>query len=206
MWAYWPLVDATTGDPLAPVTDVSDTLTNPDLDADGDPVLSGDPNGDGADNPTLLNLPATEPAIVLTKAIADVRDLNGNGLFGDVGDEVVYNFTVTNTGNTSLANVTVTDALLGLTAVPVVQPNLAPDGVGVLNGQTYIITPADQATGQVENTATTAGAPVATGPDGAPLPGTALVDPTTGDHQSHCGCARCQRQRPVRRCGRRGSL
>lgn len=177
-----PLVDGT-GSDLPDVTDLSDTLTDPVLDPSTGLVGDvADPDAGGNfDDPTVVNLPATGPAITLTKAIAQVNDLNGNGQFGDAGDEVLYNFVVTNTGNTSLADVGITDVLLGLSNEPVAPLNLAPDQSGVLNGVSYIITGQDQAVGQIENTADTTGRPVATdAATGEPDPATALIDPATG--------------------------
>ena len=134
-----PLVDLS-GDPLAPVEDISDTQTDPDLDGDGNPVLTGDPDSDGADNPTVLNLPAIEPELTLIKSITEVTDVNGNGLLGDIGDEITYTLTVTDTGNTSLAGVTITDTKLGLAAVAVSPADLAPTDSATLSGQVYTIT------------------------------------------------------------------
>ncbi|WP_168797704.1 DUF7507 domain-containing protein [Aliishimia ponticola] len=174
-----PLLDAS-GSALDPVNDTSDTLTDPDLDADGNPVSTAAPDADGTDTPTLLNLPADGPEISLAKSIAEVRDINGNGLFGDVGDEIVYDLTVRNTGNTALAGVTITDAKLGVVDVAVTPANLLPGDSATLAGQVYTVTALDQGVGEVINTATTQGQPVATGSDGLPDPGTPLIDPATG--------------------------
>ena len=171
-----PLLDDA-GEPLDPVEDVSDTLTDPDLDADGNPVPTDDPAADGDDTPTVLNLPEPMPGIVLTKRIADVIDTNGNGLFGDVGDEVLYSFEATNTGNTALANVAITDELLDLEDEPMVASAILPGETAVLENQSYFIAPPDVANGAVENTATVTGAPAATGPDGQPDPDTLLENP-----------------------------
>ena len=170
-----PLVDDA-GDPLDPVTDTSDTLTDPDLDADGNPVATADPDADGDDTPTLLNLPEPMPGIVLTKRIADVIDTNGNGLFGDLGDEILYSLEATNTGNTALANVVLTDELLELDAAPMDPSAILPGETAVLENLSYFVSADDVAARSVENTADVAGTPVATGPDGQPDPSTPLVD------------------------------
>ncbi len=164
------------GSSLADVEDISGTDTQPELDADGNPVPAETPGAE-TDDPTVLTLPVPAPAMTLVKAITDVVDVNGNGLFGDVGDTIVYDLTVTNTGNTSLAGVTLTDAKLGLTDVAVVETDLAPEAVGVLADQNYTITPADVAAGTVENTATATGSPVATAADGTPDVTTPLENP-----------------------------
>ncbi|MEL7178719.1 MAG: SdrD B-like domain-containing protein [Pseudomonadota bacterium] len=171
-----PLLDAD-GAALEPVDDTSDTLTDPDLNDAGEPVLVDDPAADGDDNPTLLNLPEPVPGIVLTKRVADVIDTNSTGIFGDVGDEVLYTFEATNTGNTALANVAITDELLELEDVPMVEPAILPGETAVLENQSYFITPLDVAIGSVENMATVAGAPAATGADGQPDPDQLLENP-----------------------------
>ncbi|KHG41012.1 hypothetical protein OA07_14025 [Aphanizomenon flos-aquae 2012/KM1/D3] len=51
------------------------------------------------------------PALTITKTNAGVVDLDGNGV--DVGDQIVYNYTVKNDGNVSLFNVTANDNQLG---------------------------------------------------------------------------------------------
>lgn len=165
------------GTPLDPVADVSDTLTEPDLDGAGDPIAVDDPAADGDDNPTILNLPEPEPSIVLTKRITEVIDINGNDVIGDVGDEVIYAFEATNTGNTALSDVTLTDDLLDLVGVSMVPPELLPGEAAVLEDQSYIISENDAGAGFVENSATVRGAPVATGADGDPDADTPLENP-----------------------------
>ncbi|MEM1149146.1 MAG: SdrD B-like domain-containing protein [Pseudomonadota bacterium] len=171
-----PLLDAS-GDPLDPVTDISDTRTDRDESTDGTVVTTADPDADGNDHaPTILDLPATEPAIALLKSIVQVNDLNGNGLFGDVGDEVIYDFAIENTGNTSLVDVVINDPKLGLVDVAVDDQELAPGDTTVLIGQSYIVTAVDQGLGELVNTATVSGTAVATDPAGNPDPTTPLLD------------------------------
>ena len=177
-----PILDG--GVPLPDATDTSDTGTEPDLDASGNPIVVVDPGnedtngtpGDDGDEPTILNLPTPMPELTLTKSVASVADTNSNGVLGDAGDIITYDFAAENTGDTSLAGVSITDTLLGLTNVAVTPADLAPGDTAVLTGQTYEITPADVVAGQVENTATAAGAPVATDASGDPDPLTPLVD------------------------------
>ncbi len=69
------------------------------------------------------------------------------------GDEIEYTFLVTNTGNVTLTNVTVTDPLTGLSAIDCPSTTLAPDAFMTCTA-TYFITQADIDVGQVENTAT----------------------------------------------------
>jgi len=90
-------------------------------DPDDNPVTddSGTTNGD--DDPTVVNL-TQAPAITLDK-IADTSGIPNGALPGDV---IPYSFTVTNSGNLILTNVTVTDLLPGVVVsggpIPVMNP------------------------------------------------------------------------------------
>ncbi|MCU0826024.1 MAG: hypothetical protein MUE52_01110 [Tabrizicola sp.] len=148
-----PILDAG-GAPIV-VTDVSDTGTNPDGSAITDPEATETPNGDGttdgdpANDPTLL--PVGNPAISLDIEIAEIQDINGNGII-DAGDVIVYTFTVTNTGGVPLTDVNMDPASLslplGLTCTPI---SLAVGETQTLvcTGNTYTITPADAEAGTV---------------------------------------------------------
>ncbi|MEL7203883.1 MAG: hypothetical protein AAGL19_06930, partial [Pseudomonadota bacterium] len=188
---------------VPPVEDDSDSGTEPDLDANGDPVDipnpedsdgEGNPSPGSGDDPTVLNLEGPEPGIELVKAAVDVTDTVTDApvsLRGFIGDTITYEFTVTNTGNTALANVGITDTKLGLSnnaALVNVDPAVAGRPAGaLLPGETgtfefdYTITAVDAAAGFAENTATAAGQPVVTDPNtGEPVPGTSFIDPATG--------------------------
>jgi uncharacterized repeat protein (TIGR01451 family) len=72
---------------------------------------------------------------------------------GKVGDVITYTFAVTNTGNTTLTNVIVTDPMVGLT---ITGNPIATLAVGASNSTikgTYTITQADIDAGKVVNTA-----------------------------------------------------
>ena len=167
-----------TGDPVLdasnnPVTasDVSDSGTNPD--AAGSPVPSpettetadgtGATDGDLTNDPTVAIL-APRASVVLVKSLVSVADMTGDGLIG-AGDTATYGFSVTNTGNLALANVTVDDPLVAVSGGPI---SLA---IGATNAgaftASYILTQADVDRGYVENSATTTGGAVTLG--GAPI-------------------------------------
>jgi uncharacterized repeat protein (TIGR01451 family) len=149
------------------VTDTSDTGTEPDLDVDGNPIDVADPAGSGAggDDPTILTLPTLEPSLTVVKSIANVFDTNGDGLFGGDGDEIAYQFTVTNTGNVALANVTLTDSITTVEGGPI---NLAiGQGDSVTFTAIYVVQPSDTQRGFIENTAEATGAAVHS--DGSPV-------------------------------------
>ena len=78
------------------------------------------------------------------------------------GDVITYSFTITNTGNVTLSNVTLSDSKVTLVGGPI--PSLAP---GASDSSTYsaryILTQADIDAGGVNNTATVSGTPP-TGP------------------------------------------
>jgi uncharacterized repeat protein (TIGR01451 family) len=85
-------------------------------------------------------------------------DANGDGFMND-GDTIIYTFTVTNTGDVSIAGLTVTDNLL--------TPSTIALNLSILSGQSsgntftfsrnYAITQADITTGSITNTATISG-------------------------------------------------
>ncbi len=134
---------------------------------------NGDPL-DGDDNPTVTPL-ASDPSIALVKTGVVVDD-NTNGVI-EAGDTITYTFTVTNTGNTTVANLVITDALLSATPMAVVPSTLAPGEVATLEVD-YTITQADMNTGSVTNTAVGSG----TTPGGDPVSDTSdNGDPLDGD-------------------------
>ena len=89
---------------------------------------------------------------VTESGIALVKTATVSGT-GKVGDVITYTFAVTNTGNTSLTNVVVTDPMVGLT---ITGNPIATLAVGASNATikgTYTITQADIDAGKVVNTA-----------------------------------------------------
>jgi len=137
------------------------TLTQADLDAGGvdntATVEGTPPTGDPVDATDDANVPLEgTPAIELVKTGA----LSGPGV---AGDTIEYEFTVTNTGDVTLFDVTVSDPLPGLSSIvfgewPGEPGVLAPED-SVTATATYTLTQADVDAGQVDNTATATGTP-----------------------------------------------
>ncbi len=104
---------------------------------------------------TTVSLPQS-PAIALAKAGTLNMTVVAPTDRADVGDKITYAFTVTNTGNVTLTNVTVTDPKVTVVGGPIA--SLAP---GASNNTTftatYTLTQADINTGSVYNLATVTG-------------------------------------------------
>jgi gliding motility-associated-like protein/uncharacterized repeat protein (TIGR01451 family) len=75
-----------------------------------------DDNSELEDDPTITEL-CQNPAIALIKQGVPT-DENGNGC-ADLGETIVYNFSVKNTGNVALTNVTITDPLVAVQGGPI---------------------------------------------------------------------------------------
>jgi uncharacterized repeat protein (TIGR01451 family) len=139
------------------------TLTQADVDAgrvDNTATVTGSsPSGAPVSDTDDATVPtAGQPGITLVKtgAIADSST-------GAVGDLIAYNFVLTNTGSLTLSDVTLADALRGLSEItygswPAAAGTLAP-GQSVSATATYPLTQADVNAGSVENTATATGTP-----------------------------------------------
>lgn len=106
------------------------------------------------DTPTIVPLVVT-PSIAIVKSVKGILNANGNGLT-DAGDIIQYVFTVTNTGNVTLTNVTVSDPLVTVSGGP-----LATLLAGAIDDKTftaeYTITEDDMLAGRVVNQATASG-------------------------------------------------
>ena len=179
------------------------TLTQSDVDAGNvlnlatatgeDP--NGDPVEDESEDPTPVTPPSdptcpdcteTElpqnPEIELLKEGTFV-DGNGDG-FAQAGETVTYTFTVTNTGNVTLTNVTISDPLVSVVGGPIA--SLAPGATDNSTfTATYTLTQSDVDAGNVLNLATATGED----PNGDPVedesedptPVTPPSDPTCPD-------------------------
>ena len=133
------------------VTDTSDTGTNPDASSVSNPDNTETDNprdthpnngSDPTEDPTTY-LVVPNPEIEIIKAISSITD-NGDGYTGS-GDILTYSFTVTNTGNVTLSDISVTDTSLpGLALVGTPIAMLSPTEVNTTNyTASYILTQAD---------------------------------------------------------------
>ncbi len=100
------------------------------------------------------------PALELLKGVT-FNDENGDG-FGQAGETLSYTFSVENTGNTTLTNISISDPSVTVIGGPLV--SLAPGVVDTATfTATYTLQPADIAAGSHQNQAIASG----TGPGGA---------------------------------------
>lgn len=187
-----PLVNVTVTDPMAGLVWVSNTaigrlnpgesnntafvanytLTQADIDGGTLPntaTVVGQWGIDGTtpvtvDHDASANVPLSEPDLTIVKEIEQSNVANPTV----VGDTIRYKFTVTNTGNTTLRNVAVTDPLPGIAPDPAnafAIGALAPGASETVYAD-YAVTLADIDNGKVENTATASGVH---GPSNTPI-------------------------------------
>jgi len=156
------------------------TVTQADVDADivyNSATASGtfdDPNDPG--NPVGVDSPPDtdiievdqNPGLSVEKS-SSLDDTNGNG-YADVDEVITYTFDLTNTGNTTLENVTVVDPKIGATSPASVT---LPVGGHASVTATYVVTQTDVDDGVVHNEATARGT-VPGGPE-------AVADPDDDD-------------------------
>ncbi|GGG38166.1 hypothetical protein GCM10011344_43760 [Dokdonia pacifica] len=86
---------------------------------------------------------------------AELVDSNNSNTV-DVGDEIIYTFTVTNTGNVTVTNITIDDTTIGVTNLSISPSTLEPgeSGIAIVN---YALTLDDVQAGMIVNTATANG-------------------------------------------------
>jgi uncharacterized repeat protein (TIGR01451 family) len=146
---------------------ITNTASATASDPDGHAVLSSSASAQ-------LNL-TRQPALTLIKA-ADARAVANPAVLGNT---IVYTLTGSNTGNTTLTGVTVTDLLPNLGALTYLWPDALNPGVltpgqSVLAEVTYQVTQADINNGHIANTAKVRGQ----APDGASIEASHGTDTT----------------------------
>ena len=153
------------------------TVTQADVDSggvDNTATASGSPpeSAPPLTPPTsTLNVPIERlPALTLVKS-ADPPSAAA------AGEEITYSFLVTNSGNVTITDITVSDPLVGLSVIdcgagtPTIA-TLAPADPPVTCTATYTVTQADVDNGSVTNLATATGTPPTGSPPLAPAEGT----------------------------------
>ncbi|WP_449441499.1 DUF7507 domain-containing protein, partial [Winogradskyella costae] len=147
-----------TGDSPSGTDDISD-VSDTDIDADGDSITDNetvdgpDSGTDTTDDPTRTDLDQT-PALTLTKTVAITTDASPTGT--SLGDVLTYTFSVTNTGNVTVDNITIADAFTGTTGLAISPSSLVPGATGTAT-VTYTIDQDDVDLGSITNSATATG-------------------------------------------------
>jgi gliding motility-associated-like protein/uncharacterized repeat protein (TIGR01451 family) len=132
---------------------VENQATATGTDASGTTVSDlSDDNSELEDDPTITQL-CQNPAIALIK-VGVPADENGNGC-ADLGETILYSFSVKNTGNVALTNVIVTDPLIAVVGGPISLTAGQEDGATFT--AVYTVTQTDVDTGFIENQATADG-------------------------------------------------
>ena len=187
-----PLTDITVTDPLAGLSDIdcgddgdnvipllapgdrpiectaTYTVTQADVDAG---TLTNTATATGQSPPGVADPPAAvdsaESPFTAAPAVEVVKSSDAEAPVS-VGEPITYTFSVNNTGNLTLTNVTVTDPLDGLSPIDCegdgdnIIASFAPGGP-VTCTATYTVTQADVDAGSVDNTVTVSGTPVPSG-------------------------------------------
>ncbi|WP_031071648.1 DUF7507 domain-containing protein [Streptomyces sp. NRRL WC-3742] len=169
------------------------TVTQADLDA-GKVTNAATATGNPPSGPPPVSPPsAAEVPGVPNPAVTMVKSAQEKA-YAKPGDLLHYEFLVTNTGNVTLANVTVTETGFSGTGTrptvtcPSAAKSLAP-GAKTTCTATYAVTQADLDAGKVTNAATASGTPPSGPPPVSPpsrveVPGTSNSLPPTGDSTS----------------------
>lgn len=111
---------------------------------------------DNFHNIDLANVDFLATTIAVTKAAGTVVDSDGNG--PDQGDTLPYSFTVKNTGDLALTNVTISDPAATISGGPIASLAAGATNTTTFTGS-YILTQANFNAGQMTNQATAFGLP-----------------------------------------------
>lgn len=147
----------------APVTFTANyPITQPDIDgkivdntAQAESIL---PNGDPFNSASVTE----NVTLATTSGLTIIKEGNPQ-----TNGTVIFTFKVTNTGTTTLNNVSITDAMLTAAGVPITPPSqtLAPGPTPItFTSDPYTPTPQESLAGSIANSATASGTPVTGGP------------------------------------------
>ena len=137
-----------------------------------DPNSTGSGSEENGNTPTQTNF-SGNGQFEFDK-VAMFNDENGDG-FAQVGETVTYSFTIANTGNITITNISLDDPLVAVDGDPIA---LAPGETDTDTfSATYTLTQSDLDAGGVDNQATVAG----TGSDGALVSGISNDPSTAGE-------------------------
>ncbi|WP_207422098.1 DUF7507 domain-containing protein [Desertivirga brevis] len=128
-----------------------------------------------------LSTPGTEPTDITidpTPSLSVTKEITGKGPY-ILGSSINYIIKVTNTGNVTLTNVTVTDPNAAISS-PSVIASLAPGATSTAITAAHIVTQADIDARKVSNIAYATGTPP-TGPSLTPVPSDDPVTPAVND-------------------------
>ncbi|RYF11229.1 MAG: hypothetical protein EOO42_21590, partial [Flavobacteriales bacterium] len=103
-------------------------------------VATGTSDPDVANNTSTITTPILKGKITLVKT----------GVVSTDGNSITYTFTISNTGNVALNNITLVDAKLGLNKV---LPGILAIGASITTTEVYMLSQADKDLGSVTNTA-----------------------------------------------------
>jgi uncharacterized repeat protein (TIGR01451 family) len=141
---------------------------------DNSATASGTPPGGTpvTSDPSATSTPVTPaaPGLTLVKTAGAPVDTNANGIT-DAGDTIAYSFVVSNAGNVPVDGVAINDAKLSATPIACTPSTIPVGGTANCGPVSYTITTADEAAGNVTNSATATGTP----PSGTPV----TSDPST---------------------------
>jgi uncharacterized repeat protein (TIGR01451 family) len=123
-------------------------------------IVSDDGNpANGNNNPTVTPLAGMAGLSLIKTATINDTDNDGDA---EADETVTYTFTVTNTGNITVNNIVINDALTGTVNLSIAPSTLAPGQVGTATAN-YTITAADVVNCSITNTATVTGNPTTGG-------------------------------------------
>lgn len=138
-------------------------------------VTAETPAGDPVSDDSTVTVPfAQNPVLTLNKqgSVADPDNVA-------IGEEITFTFVVENTGNVTVTDITISDALAGMSSISYTWPGatgtLAP-GESMTATAVYPVTLADLNQGSVDNTATVTG----TAPGGSPTATDSVTVPIAG--------------------------